>query len=43
MTLVILGATDLSKKFVTAICVPLVVCQDYTLFAIKSALQTITP
>jgi hypothetical protein len=42
MALVILGARDLSLKFVTAVFVPLVASQIYTLFTIKSALETIT-
>jgi len=42
MALVILGARDLSLKFMTAVFVPIVVSQIYTLFTIKSALETIT-
>jgi hypothetical protein len=41
MGIVILGARDLSRKFIAAIFVPLVASQIYTLFAIKQALQTI--
>ena len=41
MGLVILGARDLSTRFTAAIFVPVVASQIYTLFAIKSALQTI--
>ncbi len=42
MALVILGARDLSMKFMAAVFVPLVASQIYTLFTIKSALETIT-
>jgi len=38
---VILGARDLSRRFITAIFVPVVASQIWTLFAIKQALQTI--
>ncbi len=42
MALVILGARDLSLKFTATVFVPLVASQVYTLFTIKSALDTIT-
>jgi len=42
MALVILGARDLSIKFIAIVFVPIVVSQIYTLFTIKSALETIT-
>jgi hypothetical protein len=42
MALVVLGARKLSWRFVAAVFVPVVVSQIYTLFAIKSALLTIT-
>jgi len=42
MALVVLGARDLSIKFTATVFVPLVVSQIYTLFTIKSALETIT-
>ena len=42
MALVILGARDLSMKFVAAVFVPIVVSQIYTFLRIKSALETIT-
>lgn len=38
---VILGARDLSRRFIAAIFVPVVASQIWTLFAIKQALQTI--
>jgi hypothetical protein len=41
MGVVILGASDLSRRFIAAMVVPVVVSQIYTLFAIKQALQTI--
>jgi hypothetical protein len=41
MGIVILGARDLSRRFIAAIVVPVVASQIYTLFAIKQALQTI--
>jgi hypothetical protein len=41
MAIVILGARDLSRRFIAAIVVPVVASQIYTLFAIKQALQTI--
>ncbi|MGC2112228.1 MAG: hypothetical protein WA655_22105 [Candidatus Korobacteraceae bacterium] len=42
MALVILGARELSLKFVTSVFVPIVVSQVYTLFMIEKALGTIT-
>ena len=42
MALVILGARDLSLKFVATVFVPIVVSQVYTFLTIKSALETIT-
>jgi len=42
MALIILGARDLSFKLVTAVFIPVVASQVYTLFTIKSALETIT-
>jgi len=42
MALVILGARELSVKFIAAMFVPIVVSQIYTLFTIKNALETIT-
>lgn len=42
MALVILGASDLSLRFVATAFVPLVASQIYTLFTIKAALETIT-
>jgi hypothetical protein len=42
MALVILGARDLSMKFVATVFVPIVVSQIYTFLRIKSALETIT-
>ena len=42
MALVLLGARDLSLKFIATVFVPIVVSQVYTLFAIKAALETIT-
>jgi hypothetical protein len=41
MGLVILGARDLSRRFIVTISVPIVASQILTLFAIKQALQTI--
>ncbi len=41
IALVILGARELSLKFVTAVFVPIVVSQIYTFLKIKSALETI--
>jgi len=41
MALVILGARDLSRRFLAVIFVPVAASQIYTLFAIKHALQTI--
>ncbi len=41
MALVILGARDLSMKFVAAVFAPIVVSQIYTFLKIKSALETI--
>ena len=41
MALVILGARELSMKFVAAVFVPIVVSQIYTFLKIKSALETI--
>jgi len=41
MALVILGARELSLKFVVFVFVPIVVSQLYTMFKIKSALETI--
>ncbi len=42
IALVILGARDLSMKFVAAVFVPIVVSQIYTFLRIRSALETIT-
>jgi hypothetical protein len=42
MALVILGACELSLKFVATVFVPIVVSQIYTFLRIKSALETIT-
>ncbi len=42
MGLVILGARHFSRAVVVAMTVPVIACQIYALFAIKSALQTIT-
>jgi hypothetical protein len=41
IALVVLGARELSLKFVTAVFVPIVVSQIYTFLKIKSALETI--
>jgi hypothetical protein len=41
MGLVVLGAPRLSPKFVAAVVIPVAICQAYTLFQIKSALETI--
>jgi hypothetical protein len=41
MAVVILGARDLSVRFIAALFVPVVVSQIYTLLAIKKALLTI--
>jgi len=42
MALVILGARELSMKFMTGVFVPIVVSQIYTLYTIEKALGTIT-
>jgi hypothetical protein len=42
IALVILGARELSMKFVVAVFIPIVVSQIYTFLRIKSALETIT-
>ena len=42
VALVILGARDLSLTFVGTAFVPIVASQIYTLFTIKTALETIT-
>jgi hypothetical protein len=42
MGLVLLGARNLSLRFVATMCVPILIGQISTLFAIKSALETIT-
>jgi hypothetical protein len=42
MGLVVLGARHFSRAFVATVVVPVIICQVYTLIAIKSALQTIT-
>lgn len=42
MGLVVLGARHFSRTVIVAIAIPVIACQIYTLFAIKSALQTIT-
>ena len=42
MGLVVLGARHFSRYVVTAVAVPIIACQVYTLHTIKSALQTIT-